>query len=303
MVSRGLLLHTDNKNRVSAEVKREVFASFEFLKQRLGVSNGRHADGARFQKKETHSHCAAEISKAQVKGRKLPIVSKVFSKKLLDKAFVFEFNDENLFAVFMQEKSEAKTKLYFIALIPPAPIYDEALEQKLYFKDNYNSKASLNSPPHITLHMPFRWKEQKESELANRLGNFIKAFDPIKVCLDNYSSFPPRVIFINVVKTEPLENLQRGIQRFCKKELNLFNANYKEQPFLPHLTLAFRDLKKPNYKKAWDEFESREYKAEFIADRIALLKHTGRVWQVYKEFNLESSYTLDSQSKLAATEG
>lgn len=203
----------------------------------------------------------------------------------------------------MQVRSEDKTKLYFIALIPPSPIYDEALEQKHYFKENYNCKASLNSPPHITLHMPFRWKEARELELAEDLEKFIKSFDPIKVCLDNYSSFPPRVIFINVIKTEQLENLQRGIQRFCKKELNLFNANYKEQPFHPHLTLAFRDLKKPNYKKAWDEFESREYKAEFIADRIALLKHNGKVWQVFQEFNLESSYTIGNKSKLAATEG
>jgi len=203
----------------------------------------------------------------------------------------------------MPERSEDKTRLYFIALIPPSPIYDDALGLKLYFKENYNSKASLNSPPHITLHMPFRWKEKKEVELALRLDEYIRRFGPIKVCLDNYSSFPPKVIFINVVKTEPLEALQRGIQRFCKKELNLFNANYKEQAFHPHLTLAFRDLKKPNYKKAWEEFENREYKAEFIADRIALLKHNGRVWGVFKEFNLESSYTIDNKSTLAATEG
>ena len=47
-------------------------------------------------------------------------------------------------------------KLYFIAIVPPSPIYEEAFEQKVYFKTKYNSKASLNSPPHITLHMPFK---------------------------------------------------------------------------------------------------------------------------------------------------
>jgi 2'-5' RNA ligase len=203
----------------------------------------------------------------------------------------------------MPERSEDKTKLYFIALIPPSPIYDEALAQKNYFKENYNSKASLNSPPHITLHMPFRWKEQKEKDLVQAIGQFIKKFDPIKVCLDNFSAFAPRVIFINVVKSDALDQMQRNIQRFCKKELNLFNANYKELAFHPHLTLAFRDLKKPNFKKAWDEFANKEYKAEFIADRIALLKHNGKIWEVFKEFNLESSYSIDNMSTLATTEG
>jgi 2'-5' RNA ligase len=202
----------------------------------------------------------------------------------------------------MPERSEDKLKLYFIALIPPTPIYEEALEQKNYFKEHYNSKASLNSPPHITLHMPFRWKEQKENDLVQKIKIFTKEFEPIKVCLDNFSAFPPRVIFINVVKSEALDQMQKSVHRFFKKELNLFNANYKEQPFHPHLTLAFRDLKKPNFKKAWEEFESKEYKAEFIADKIALLKHNGKVWQVFKEFNLESSYTIDNKSRLAASE-
>jgi 2'-5' RNA ligase len=203
----------------------------------------------------------------------------------------------------MPERSDEKLKQYFIALIPPSPIFEEAVQLKTYFKEKYNSKASLNSPPHITLHMPFRWKEKKEEELSLKINQFVKAFDPLKVCLDNFGAFPPRVIFINVITDELLNQLQKGIQRFCRKELNLFNANYKEQAFHAHLTLAFRDLKKPLFKQAWDEFSQREYKAEFIADKIALLKHNGKIWQVYKEFTLESSYTIDNSSKLAATEG
>src|SRR4051812_23130514 len=117
----------------------------------------------------------------------------------------------------MQERSEDRTKLYFIALIPPSPIYDEALKQKNHFKENYNSKASLNSPPHITMHMPFRWKEEKENDLVKKIGSFFKEYDPIKVCLDNFSAFPPRVIFINVVKSEALDDFQKSIHRFFKK--------------------------------------------------------------------------------------
>jgi 2'-5' RNA ligase len=203
----------------------------------------------------------------------------------------------------MSKSGAEKLKLYFIALIPPSPIYEEALELKNHFKVHYNSKASLNSPPHITLHMPFRWKEQRENELVQKLKLLISNFDPIKVCLDNFSAFPPRVIFVNVIKSEALDHFQKSIHRYCKKELNLFNATYKEQPFHPHLTLAFRDLKKPNYENAWKEFSVKEYKAEFMADKIALLKHNGKIWEVYKELNLESSYSVDNKSSLAATEG
>ncbi|HYG03142.1 MAG TPA: 2'-5' RNA ligase family protein [Chryseosolibacter sp.] len=203
----------------------------------------------------------------------------------------------------MPKLNDDTQKLYFIALIPPSPVYEEAVSLKTFFKENYNSKASLNSPPHITLHMPFRWKEKKEAELITTLGNFIKQFDPQKICLDNFGAFVPKVIFINVATSEILTGFQRDMQRFCRRELNLFNANYKEQPFHPHLTLAFRDLKKHAFLKAWEEFKDKEYKAEFIADRIALLKHTGKVWQVYREFTLESSYSTENKGALDKTEG
>src|SRR5688572_30617805 len=110
-----------------------------------------------------------------------------------------------------KKTNESQEKLYFIAIVPPTPIYDEALEQKEYFKTHYNSKASLNSPPHITLHMPFRWKEKDENELAAKLDKFSLGTHPISIKLDNFSSFPPRVIFINVVMSRELEALQKNL--------------------------------------------------------------------------------------------
>lgn len=66
----------------------------------------------------------------------------------------------------------AGTNRYFIAIIPPSPIESDVLALKNFFKEKYNSKASLNSPPHITLHMPFLWKEKKEEELNDALRSF-----------------------------------------------------------------------------------------------------------------------------------
>ncbi|MBK5277935.1 MAG: 2'-5' RNA ligase family protein, partial [Bacteroidia bacterium] len=66
--------------------------------------------------------------------------------------------------------------------------------------------------------------------------------------------------------------------------LNIFNAQYKDMPFHPHLTLAFRDLKKPMFEKAWEEFKSKEYSESFAAKHFTLLKHNGKVWESLKDF-------------------
>jgi len=196
-----------------------------------------------------------------------------------------------------------KQKKYFMAIIPPSPVYEDSKVMQEYFNEQYASKAALNSPPHITLHMPFLWNEEKERKLIDKLLLFSRRFDPIKVCLDNFGSFPPRVIFINVTESDALYMLQKDLHRFFKMELDVFNANYKEQPFHPHLTLAFRDLKKGAYAEAWKEFLNKEFKAEFMADAISLLKHNGRTWDVLKEFTLQSSYSTETKPTLKTTEG
>ena len=183
------------------------------------------------------------------------------------------------------EKKPTSAKLYFIGIIPPKDSYDGACKLKHYFKEHYNSKASLNSPPHITLHMPFQWKEEKENELIEKLQFFSSEIKNFNLQLSNFGSFPPRVIFIHVVPNDELSDLHKSLHRFAKRGLNVFNANYKDLPFHPHITLAFRDLKKPMFAKAWEEFQTKEFKYQFNVDRFALLKHNGKTWEVYKEFS------------------
>ena len=189
----------------------------------------------------------------------------------------------------MPEKKEDKWRLYFIAIVPPAPFCEEALKVKQYFSEHYATKGAMKSPPHITLHMPFKWKEEREVELINELDKFSKRNKPIQIHFNNFGCFPPRVIFIDVKKSDSLTLFQQNLQRFCMQELNLFNSNYKELPFNPHLTVAFRDLKKSAFQKAWEEFREKKFEGEFSADSIVLLKHNGKMWEICKTLRMYES--------------
>ena len=179
-------------------------------------------------------------------------------------------------------------KLYFIAIVPPAPIRDEAWALKEYFRDRYQSKASLNSPPHITLHMPFQWKTHKEAELIQSLQEFFSTQQQFTLALQNFSAFEPRVIFIDVPPNDALMTMQQDLMRFCKANLNLFHAQYRDLPYHPHLTLAFRDLKKTAFAQAWQEFQNKIFQREFRAERVTLLKHDGKQWNELAHFSLHS---------------
>lgn len=176
--------------------------------------------------------------------------------------------------------------LYFIAIIPPDPLYADAQRWKEHFAIEYASKASLNSPPHITLHMPFKCKIAKESSLMDALSKVGGQSNSFDLKIHGFDAFAPRIIFMKIIEELLLRQLHGNIQQVMKTQFNIFNADYRNHPFHPHLTLAFRDLKKSNFELAWSEFESKPYKGKFLVDQFWLLKHDGKRWQKMKSFSL-----------------
>lgn len=174
--------------------------------------------------------------------------------------------------------------LYFLAIIPPQPIHDEVMAFKHKVLERFNSKAALRSPPHITLHMPFKWKDKKDDLLVQKLAEFQFGAYPFELELQNFDFFPPKVVFVDVVKNEPLTLLQKALIKHVRKELNILNADYKDKPFHPHMTIAFRDLKKNRFQEAYEYFSSQEYKAAFEVSGFHLLKHDGNRWNEFGFF-------------------
>ncbi|MHB8262017.1 MAG: 2'-5' RNA ligase family protein [Bacteroidia bacterium] len=172
---------------------------------------------------------------------------------------------------------------YVIAIVVPQPFQTELMAFKQFIKDTYNSKAALRSPAHITLHMPFEWKEEKENTLINTLQQFTFK-EEFTIELLNFACFEPRVIYVDVIKNQALNNLQNELVNHVKKNLQLFNQADSMRGFHPHITIAFRDLKKELFYQALTYFKTQHYKASFKASSFCLLKHNDKHWEVYKEF-------------------
>lgn len=174
---------------------------------------------------------------------------------------------------------------YFLAIIPSEPIYSLANNLKIHLKDKYNTKAALNSPPHITLHMPFRIKQKKESELVTQLNKTFQNREAFNMRLSGFGHFDERVLFINVFKTQALQDLTTDLKNAMKRSFNIFNADYKSRGFNPHLTIAFRDLKKKAFNEAWEELQSTKFEEEAEVAGFSLLKHDGSKWEECQKVN------------------
>lgn len=174
---------------------------------------------------------------------------------------------------------------YFIAIIPPEPVLSQVEKIKLDISQKYNNKSALRSPAHITLHMPFEIKEEKENQLIEKISAF-RFDESFTVELKNFSCFEPKVIFIDVVKNETLNDLQKQLVFHVKSNLNIFNQYEDFRPYHPHLTIAFRDLKKTDFYLANEEYKYKSFSGTFLVNSFFLLKHNGKNWIPFKEFSL-----------------
>ncbi|MFT7055203.1 MAG: 2'-5' RNA ligase [Candidatus Endobugula sp.] len=171
---------------------------------------------------------------------------------------------------------------YFLAIIPPEPIAARIDEIKQHFMSEYGSKGALRSPAHITLHMPFQWKETKEERLVHLLAQTTQ-FNSFEINLNGFGAFCPKTIFIQNEYCQSLMNFQVELSRYTKREMQLFNSTHN-RGYNPHITVAFRDLKKEAFEEAWLIFEKRKFETTFTVDSFWLLKHDGKAWQAFKQF-------------------
>ncbi len=174
--------------------------------------------------------------------------------------------------------------LFFIALLPPKEIQSEITQIKQYFAQNYDSRHALKSPPHITLQPPFKWSASDLKSLEQCCQSFAAQQLPFSVMLSGFNAFPPRVIYVDVVKTVELIALQTHLVTHLDDYLELPSNNSRVRPFTPHMTVAFRDLTRKNFRVAWTEFQNQTIQFEFFARQLTLLVHTGKHWQIQQEF-------------------
>lgn len=189
------------------------------------------------------------------------------------------------------EKSKSPEKLekparFFIALLPPADVQAKANEIKGIMRDRYGSEAAFRSPPHITLIAPFEWLPSQLPQLARELKSFAAVTAPLPITLDGFAAFAPHVIYINVLKSAELMAIQPALLEHMEAELEFVSPRDRKRSFVPHLTVAFRDLKPAMFRKAWSVFQYQEIHFDFTVHQLTLLIHDGKRWLAKEHYPL-----------------
>ncbi|WP_162418486.1 2'-5' RNA ligase family protein [Cyclobacterium roseum] len=174
---------------------------------------------------------------------------------------------------------------YFLAIVPDEPLRQEITALKLAIQERFGCKYALKSPPHITLKMPFLYNEQKEKQLENRLRGFFGEEAGFSLELDGVGSFRERVVFLRVKYPPELPALQQRLVTYGKRQLGQ-QIELSDMNYHPHLTVAFRDIKKGHLADIMAFIRPRFMRQSMTVHRVSLLKKSPLSWQIQNNFDL-----------------
>lgn len=176
--------------------------------------------------------------------------------------------------------------MYFIALVAPDNISEDILKWKNFFKERYECMVASKSPAHITLIPPFWMKDELEADLILSIKEFSNTKRKFEISLKDYGAFKPRVIYVDVVKNQRLDDIHFMLNEFILTQ-HKFPVSEDDRPFHPHVTLATRDLHKRSFYEAWEFFSKKKYEANWLVRGISLLRHNKKNWDVIFTSQLE----------------
>ncbi|MCY7358492.1 MAG: 2'-5' RNA ligase family protein [Rudanella sp.] len=170
-------------------------------------------------------------------------------------------------------------QLYFIGLLPPEPIQQEVTAFKQQALERFGAGHALTSPPHVPLIPPFRSTRPDFSALSE----FADAQSTFDLRLTGFNRFDQKVLFVEVDANNELVALQKELELYVHYYLGVV-PDY--QPYHPHMTVAFKDLKRPIFPQAWAYFSEQTYQRSFTANALSLFKYNGKTWEVMQEWGL-----------------
>ncbi|NCD00467.1 MAG: hypothetical protein EOL95_12320 [Bacteroidia bacterium] len=169
-------------------------------------------------------------------------------------------------------------KLSIVSYLDPESSHKvRELQQKL--SDITGSRVSLSSwEPHVTIGDGVEVDYGDLKSLKYKIDSLSIKTDPFELnlqgigSLDNWkggSDETPYVIYLNVVLTEELMKFVNEIESICNK----YNKWYfMPRPYMPHCTLAFRDLTKVGYENGLKYLQKVDPKLKAKIDHIALVE-------------------------------
>ena len=195
----------------------------------------------------------------------------------------------------MTSTIQYRTAIYFIAIVPPEPLYSEIQEIKEEVGRTYKTKEALRRPPHATLIPPFNAPTSVEPDLVTFMETYGNSQKPFDIFIDGFGEFHQGTIFIKPNESPELMKMQKELAKAFNKVYSRGKSRGPSYGFHPHITIAYKDLTRPMFDAAWREYHDKIFRRRFTLDHIDLMRWDNG-WKTIKEGIFTNGTSIDELS-------
>ncbi len=124
---------------------------------------------------------------------------------------------------------------------------------------------------------PFKTEENTERLLLNFVETYNFVIIPFNIQLNGFNHFGNRVLYVDVMPSVSLSDMEKDINIQFGKEFPLIIFRNK-QAFHPHVTIATRDISEHKFNVVWHYFLQHMIDAKNDCKELSLMKLDKEVW-------------------------
>ena len=189
----------------------------------------------------------------------------------------------------METELTTEKKLKLVAIVPPEPLFSFVKEEQNFIAQKWNVRQALRTPPHITLIPPISLDEG-ESEELDRISKEIASLHPsFRLKVTRYEAFSPKVIYLKPSFPHVLRVLYTDLMDAILAKIPHAMQKYPYESFVPHITIAYRDLDPLRFKEVWKYYKNKKVNFSVDIEQICILDNTADGWVISDSYELTAN--------------
>lgn len=165
-------------------------------------------------------------------------------------------------------------KLYFVALLPDDNTCKLVADYKQVIYRQFACKAALKSPAHITLVPPFMMNNAQLEQVMVEMKKISSTATKFRIQTEGWNHFTNRTIYLDCQNSQYLAKIHARCQELAMQ----IGINISQRNFIPHITLANRDINAQQYDSLWEIVNNMDYPKSVIIDSLVIFEQTPNQW-------------------------
>lgn len=173
---------------------------------------------------------------------------------------------------------------HFIGVLvpdPPAAVLQNCRE---WMRAQYDCRSGYGTPVHITLIPPFRLDDLfSDGDVREAVQNAARVWsesaNPLTCFVDGFGTFSGRTLFAHVKPSAGWENLRNTVYGELAKQCPR-TARKDSRTFVPHITVANRDIPEGAAAAALVHFSELNLKESFPVGNITVFIRSNGKWMI-----------------------